>query len=441
MSTYEEEKTFDPQEYIRGIQQLLVSDKKKIAFLFGAGTSMAQKEESSHSVPGIGKMTKMVVEDLENDDKKGDDYKTAIEEIKEEFKIQSIDFNIENLLSNIETKTTIVGNGKLNHMDKAGFQDMNEKIRDQIKEIVSVHKNLAPNQEKTLVQHDFAKWIRNADRKHGIEIFTTNYDYLLEIGLESVKVPYYDGFTGGYQPFFNPDSVEDMNYLPQQTKLWKIHGSLGLHEEMVGDLERVVRVNSDKECLLIYPSFLKYSNSKKQPYASYIDRLNSFLKQDDAVLFICGYSFGDDHINERIVSALNTSTTAHVYIFYYDIVRSETEDNKYEKEYSFTPDCKLAQIASENRKISVFASRNAIIGGQYGEWKLKGEPDNNDSLNISWYFDEDAPFNEGAVIGNEYKGELPWTGKGELILPNFRKITAFMKHMIPKNKWEVEDNE
>lgn len=441
MMTHEIEKIFDPQEYIKGIQQLLVSDKKKIAFLFGAGTSMAQKEKSSPSVPGIGKMTEIVVEHLENDSEKGNEYKTAIEEIKEEFKTQSIDFNIENLLSNIETKTTIVGNGKLNHMDKAELQNMNEKIRGQIKEIVSVHKDLAPNQEKTLVQYDFAKWIRNADRKYGIEIFTTNYDFLLEIGLESVKVPYYDGFTGGYQPFFNPDLVEDMNYLPQQTKLWKIHGSLGLHEEIVGDSSRIVRVNSDKKCLLIYPSSIKYNDSKKQPYASYIDRLNSFLKQDDAVLFVCGYSFGDDHINERIVSALNTSTTSHVFVFYYDIIWSETEDNKYEKEYSFTPDCKLAQIASENHKISIFASRNAIIGGQYGEWELKREPDNNDSLNILWYFDEDAPFNEDAVIGKEYKGEVPWTGKGELTLPNFKNFTAFIKHMIPKEEWEVEYSE
>lgn len=34
---------FDPSEYIKGIQQLLISDKKRIAFLFGAGTSLAKK--------------------------------------------------------------------------------------------------------------------------------------------------------------------------------------------------------------------------------------------------------------------------------------------------------------------------------------------------------------------------------------------------------------
>lgn len=35
---------FDPSEYIKGIQQLLISDKKKIGFLCGAGTSLAKKK-------------------------------------------------------------------------------------------------------------------------------------------------------------------------------------------------------------------------------------------------------------------------------------------------------------------------------------------------------------------------------------------------------------
>lgn len=34
---------FDPSEYIKGLQQLLISDKKKVGFLCGAGTSLAKK--------------------------------------------------------------------------------------------------------------------------------------------------------------------------------------------------------------------------------------------------------------------------------------------------------------------------------------------------------------------------------------------------------------
>lgn len=45
--------THDPSEYIRGIQQILISDKKKIGFLLGAGSSLASKNEKSLTVPAI----------------------------------------------------------------------------------------------------------------------------------------------------------------------------------------------------------------------------------------------------------------------------------------------------------------------------------------------------------------------------------------------------
>ncbi len=162
---------------------------------------------------------------------------------------------------------------------------LEKKICKEIQNIVSVHTDVS-GIESTLIQYDFAKWICNADRKFAVEIFTTNYDYLFEIGLEANGVPYFDGFTGSYKPFFNADALEDINYLPKQTKLWKIHGSLGLHKDSSSG--RIIRMSSDKDDLLIYPSSLKYNDSKKQPYSAFMDRLNLFLKQDDAVLFVCG---------------------------------------------------------------------------------------------------------------------------------------------------------
>src|SRR5690606_13421839 len=100
-----------------------------------------------------------------------------------------------------------------------------------------------------LVQSDFANWIGQAERKYPIEIFTTNYDLLFELGLEHKEIPYYDGFCGSFRPFFNPESVEDFSFLAKQTKLWKIHGSLGWHFDK--DTEKILRVNPDDEDILI----------------------------------------------------------------------------------------------------------------------------------------------------------------------------------------------
>ena len=426
-----EERQFDPSETVRGIQQILVSDKKKIAFLFGAGTSLARRSNNALFVPAVAEMTEKVEKKvIENAS-----LKPALEEIKKELLATPMYYNVETLLTNVEDKIRVIGGGKLNTLDKQGFESFANIIRQNIQIIVSVHTKIEPGQESLLVQYDFAKWIKNADRKYAVEIFTTNYDYLIEIGLEANEVPYYDGFTGGYMPFFNSESLEDMSFLPRQTKLWKIHGSLGLHEVVTDKKRKIVRKGTDHEDILIYPSSSKYSNSKKMPYTAFMDRLNDFLKQDDAVLFVCGYSFGDEHINERIFSALNTNSTSHVFVLYYDVWNKDGQ-----KGYSLTEDCKLAKIASNNRRISVLGTHSAIIGSIYGIWKLKREPDKADSLNTKCYFKTADLINNTAEPKTEQEGNEEWTGEGELVLPDFVSFVSFLKNMIPQNEWEDNAN-
>ena len=168
-----ENKYFDPSEMIRGIQQLLVSDKKKIAFLFGAGTSLAKKEESSPCIPAIGKMTELVLTYLKEDKDNGKKYEEALTEIKEELEQQGQSLNIETLLSNVEEKSRIIGKGRLNNLTKEEFCTIENKICEKIRDIISVHKDVL-GKENTLIQYDFAKWICNANRKFAVEIFTTN---------------------------------------------------------------------------------------------------------------------------------------------------------------------------------------------------------------------------------------------------------------------------
>ena len=395
---------FDPSEKIREIQQLLISDTKKIGFLFGAGTSLSQKNDRSPNIPAIGKLTEIILEQLN-----AQSYADIILDIKKDIIDNNESFNIETLLSNIEGKIAIIGNGKLNNLDKNGFVVLQDTIKTLLREIVSVHKNIDETTYNDMAQCDFGSWVKNAFRKTAIEIFTTNYDYLIEIGLEQNEIPYYDGFSGSYKPFFNPESVNDLKYAPQQTKLWKIHGSLGLHQDKTTN--RITRNASCQEDLLIYPSALKYANSKKQPYASFMDRLYNFLRQDDSVLFVCGYSFNDEHINERILSALQTDTTAHVYVLNYDKANDGT--------CLFNDSCKLAVLAKQCKKISILSARSAIIGAKYGSWKLKRKPDVEDIANLSLYFAED-PIKDDQ-----------WTGEGELLLIDFAKFAHFLLNMLP----------
>lgn len=332
--------THDPAEYIRGLQALLVSDKKKIAFLFGAGTSFAKKDKiNSKNIPSISKMTS----DIENKLSAIEIYKNAVQEIKEEIGVNK--YTIESLLSIIEQKKRVVGKNKLNGLNIDEFCDLCNKIKEEVRKFVSIHKEVEDKLEY-VIHVDFADWINKADRCYPIEIFTTNYDYLFELGLECRNIPYYDGFTGSLKPFFDSQSVDDLHFLPKQTKLWKIHGSLGWHYDE--KTKKVWRKDSDSQDILIYPSTLKYDDSKKQPYTALGDRLTNFLKQPDTILIICGYSFGDEHINERILTALKTNTSAHVYVLFYDIIYDKDGKKAYyalERE-----ETSLRTIAKTNNK-------------------------------------------------------------------------------------------
>lgn len=409
----------DPSEYIRGIQQILISDKKKIGFLFGAGSSLARKSDNSLTVPAIGAMTKEIVKEA---GEKQASYGIALEQI--EVELGSDNFNIETLLSKLELKLEVIGDSTLNSLTKEDFQNLIQFIKKCVREKVSVHlendKIVHKDIVKDLVQTDFANWIGQAERKYPIEIFTTNYDFLFELGLEYKEVPYYDGFCGSLRAFFNPESVEDFSFLSKQTKLWKIHGSLGWHYDT--DTEKILRVSPDDEDILIYPSTLKYKDSKKQPYESLLDRLSNFIKQDDSILITCGYSWGDEHINSRIVSALKTNTTSHVIALYYD---------RYDK---IDEQSKVVKIGFDNPKISIYASNSAVIGCNFGNWKIKSEPSKEDSVNIDLYFDEDGALDEDAIKGTETKGEEDWKGTGEFVLPDFGKLVKFLNSMVNENE-------
>ncbi|TGL18010.1 hypothetical protein EHQ47_18415 [Leptospira bourretii] len=419
--------THDPSEYIRGIKQILISDKKRIGFLFGAGSSLSKKSEKTLTVPAIAQMTIEIVKIASEVDKK---YEQALAEIKNE--IGESYFNIENILSNLEQKASFIGEGTLNNLKKDEFLNLIIEIKKNVRKAVSVHKvdetKIASKEiVAELVHTDFANWIGQAERKYPIEIFTTNYDFLFELGLEQKEIPYYDGFCGSLRPFFNPETVEDLEFLPKQTKLWKIHGSLGWHFDK--ETEKILRISPDDNDILIYPSSLKYKDSKKQPYESLLDRLTNFLKKDDSILFTCGYSWGDEHINERIVSALKTNTTSHVIGFVYDKIQAENGKNQ----FTLTKESKLSELAQSNSKLSIYGGRHAIIGCNYGEWCLRIEPSKEDSVNVDLYFDEDSP-TYSEELNKEFQGDEIWTGKGEFKLPDFHKLVTFLNEMISDNE-------
>lgn len=419
--------THNPKQVIEQLQTILSSPSKKIGFLFGAGISMQKTDDTSliigmndekitdkeGVVTGVKEgMLTLATKDLSSTQK------AAIEFMKKEIESEVKKFNIETLLSKISEKERAAGYEKLCNLTKVELEQLRKDIEEKIKTIVSVHDGVARINIEEANHNTFAKWIKNANREYPVEIFTTNYDYLLELALEKQQIPYFDGFIGSYEAFFCPEWIESDSTVRDWVKLWKLHGSLGWDQN---EKNEIIRSSGASGKAMIYPSFLKYDHSKKQPYLSYMDRLSHFLRQDDSVLFVSGYSFGDEHINEIILTSLARSCSSHVFILNRGLIGEGDYLSK--------------EIAQKSAKISLYAKRTAVIGCKFGEWKLDREPDKNESYNII-----DTAFDEDATLEVEDRAET-WTGKGDFRLGNFKYFTNFLSHFYRNSKYIKEKNE
>ncbi|HIE0524037.1 TPA: SIR2 family NAD-dependent protein deacylase, partial [Stenotrophomonas maltophilia] len=210
--------------------------------------------------------------------------------------------------------------------------------------------------------HNLAIWSRSIRRERPVHLFTTNYDLLMEQALEESSAPYFDGFIGARKAFFDLGAVEDEGLLPPRwTRLWKIHGSLNWRLEGKTDVVRSDE-KTDKQSYLIYPSHLKYDQSRKMPYLAMLDRLKAFLLAPSSLLFICGYSFADEHINDVICRSLEANPTAHVFACVFGELEWEN--------YKLARQCALA-----TPNLSLLGFDKAIVGRTLGEWSGEGTDD------------------------------------------------------------------
>ena len=110
---------------------------------------------------------------------------------------------------------------------------------------------------------------------------------------------------------------------------------------------------------MIYPSLQKYEQSRQQPYVAFRNRLAWFLGQQDAVLIISGFSFGDDHINDLLFRALENHPRTHIYALQF---REEPEDSD------------LTKRAEQHRNILVVGPKTAVISGRRLPWYASNVP-------------------------------------------------------------------
>ncbi len=157
-------------------------------------------------------------------------------------------------------------------------------------------------------------------RRSAVKFFTTNYDTLLEDALSLERIDTEDGFAGGSMAFWNPE----LGRKTARAEVYKLHGSIDWYIDK--ETRHLFRYREgsgyperDKGRILIYPQSTKYVETQRDPFAHLFSCFRDALsRNEENTLNICGYSFGDEHINAEIETALNnegnkTTLIAFVY--------------------------------------------------------------------------------------------------------------------------------
>src|SRR5438445_3684758 len=169
----------------------------------------------------------------------------------------------------------------------------------------------------------FAAWAAQSAYHLPLEVFTVNYDLLLETALETWRVPYFDGFVGTIRARFHTELVEatpglDADFVPAFfVRLWKLHGSVNWAWQDGSEIVRLGQPVSEGRAAAIYPSDTKYEESRRVPFVVLQDRLRRALHQPETLLIVAGYSFGDAHLNELLFDAATRRERSEFVAFCY----------------------------------------------------------------------------------------------------------------------------
>lgn len=200
------------------LQQALAPDKMRIAFLLGAGCPVsiriANDAGTKPLIPDIRGLTAVVNDELKQSAEHKENFAKVLNRL-------SSDSTIEDILSHIRLLHEVVRDGNIDGLDKAALAGLDAEICSITTRVVNVElpAPLTP-------YHRLATWVGGIHRTHPVEIFTPNYDLLMEQAFEAHKIPYFDGFIGSRQAFFDLASMENESLPARWGRLWKVHGSV-----------------------------------------------------------------------------------------------------------------------------------------------------------------------------------------------------------------------
>jgi hypothetical protein len=291
----------NPDQYMYDFKHVLTHGRKRIGILLGAGApvsiNIGTKDNHIPLIPDVKGLTAKVKAELKEADL------AAFKAIESDIP----NSNIEMVLTRVRSLSEVIGKAKVHDLDGEGYEGLAETICTIIKSIVGQR---LPGGENPYSQ--IVSWINGINRDYAVEVFTTNYDLLLEEAMERSRTPYFDGFSGSRSAFFDPSSISSNDLPPRWVRLWKLHGSINWSRNGNDEIVRGVGADSGT---MVYPSHIKYDQTQSAPFSSLFERLKSFVREPGSLLITTGFSFADAHISAKLDECLAQNASAAVLAF------------------------------------------------------------------------------------------------------------------------------
>ena len=240
--------------------------------------------------------------------------------------------------------------------EKINYNGLNDDLQKTIINFVNEINKLentiitADDPQKTIALGMLVKFLMSFASRTGtrdrLNVFTTNYDRVIELGAELAGIRLIDRFIGNLTPIFNSSRVDvDMHYNPPGirgeprylegvVRFTKLHGSIDWIENnglirKIGlpfgalDIKQFLCTSGlpvlPVSNVMIYPNASKDRETAEYPFVDLFRDFAATICRPNSTVITYGYGFGDDHINRVIRDMLNIPSTHLVIIAYSDV--------------------------------------------------------------------------------------------------------------------------
>lgn len=220
---------------------------------------------------------------------------------------------------------------------------------------------------------------RTATRER-LNLFTTNYDRLVEYGCDLAGLHVLNRFVGALLPVFrasrlntdihyNPPGIRgEPRYLEGVIRLCKVHGSIDWRWE-----DRELRhyavpfgaptnhtdiANERSGTVMIYPNPSKDMETLDYPYSELFRDFAAAVCRPNSSLVTYGYGYGDDHVN-RVIKDMLTIPSTHLVIIAWDQTKPDKPDEP--------ANSSRRRIIDFCRRVGKTAQISLLLGSHFGD--------------------------------------------------------------------------